>query len=136
MQYPHEFNIVGNIFEAVKAAGGTTAWVDKHLVYDIARGKSGKGVDDLFITEVASVKVKTVDGYNAYDDGHWAAILNWVRKAEPVTRMIPCKWGKLQELSFVSVLRKSAFLIMVDIAAQRKRRLGNNLGTSTFDFQS
>src|SRR6266436_1645936 len=45
--YPHTAIRTNTIFEAVKAAGGTTAWADKHPAYDLVNGPSGKGVDDL-----------------------------------------------------------------------------------------
>ena len=47
--YPHQFLRVNTIFEVVKAAGGLTAWSDKHPAYELVNGPSGKGVDDLFV---------------------------------------------------------------------------------------
>ena len=52
--YPHNFLRVNTIFEVVKAAGGYTAWSDKHRAYDFVLGPSGTGVDDDFNPEVAS----------------------------------------------------------------------------------
>lgn len=52
--YPHNFLRVNTIFEVVKAAGGRTAWSDKHRAYDFVLGPSGTGVDDLFSPEIAS----------------------------------------------------------------------------------
>ena len=52
--YPHNFLRVNTIFEVVKAAGGYTAWSDKHRAYDFVNGPSGAGVDDVFSPEVAS----------------------------------------------------------------------------------
>jgi hypothetical protein len=52
--YPHQFVRVNNVFEVIKAAGGYTAWSDKHLAYDFVRGISGKGVDDLYTPEIES----------------------------------------------------------------------------------
>lgn len=49
--YPHEYLNVNTIFEVAKAAGMTTAWADKHPVYEILNGPSGTGVDDLFTPE-------------------------------------------------------------------------------------
>jgi hypothetical protein len=37
-----------------KAAGGHTAWADKHPAYDLVNGPSGKGVDDLFTPEITN----------------------------------------------------------------------------------
>src|SRR6202047_1075346 len=53
--YPHEAMRTNTIFEVVKAAGGHTAWEDKHPAYDIVNGPSGKGVDDLYTPEVTNV---------------------------------------------------------------------------------
>jgi hypothetical protein len=54
---PHEYLRVNTIFEAVKAAGGTTAWVDKHPSYEWTNGPSGKGVDDFWGPEINSIPV-------------------------------------------------------------------------------
>ena len=51
---PHQYLRVNTIFEVVKKAGGYTAWSDKNWGYDIVQGRSGKGVDDLFIAEIKS----------------------------------------------------------------------------------
>ncbi len=58
--FPHEALRTNTIFEAVKAAGGSTAWADKHPAYDLVNGPSGKGVDDLFTPEITNV-----DGFDA-----------------------------------------------------------------------
>jgi Type I phosphodiesterase / nucleotide pyrophosphatase len=52
--WPHAAMRANTIFEVVKAAGGRTAWEDKHPAYDIANGPSGKGVDDLYTPEVTN----------------------------------------------------------------------------------
>jgi hypothetical protein len=52
--YPHNFIQVNTIFEVVKAAGGLTAWSDKHPAYDLVNGPSGTGVDDLYTPEINS----------------------------------------------------------------------------------
>jgi len=52
--YPHDFIKVNTIFEIVHAAGGHTAWSDKHPAYDLVNGPSGKGVDDLYTPEINS----------------------------------------------------------------------------------
>src|SRR5882757_7185590 len=46
--WPHQYLRVNTVFEIVKAAGGRTAWGDKHPSYEILHGPSGKGIDDLF----------------------------------------------------------------------------------------
>ena len=55
--YPHNFIRVNTIFEVVKAAGGYTAWTDKHPSYDFVNGPSGKGVDDFYGPEINSIPV-------------------------------------------------------------------------------
>jgi predicted AlkP superfamily pyrophosphatase or phosphodiesterase len=52
--YPHAYLRVNTIFEAVRAAGGYTAWTDKHPTYEFVEGPSGHGVDDLFLPEIGS----------------------------------------------------------------------------------
>lgn len=75
--YPHSFLRVNTIFEIVRAAGGRTAWADKHLAYDLVNGPSGKGVDDLYTPEIA-VDDTTSDVHKteANDDLKVQAILN------------------------------------------------------------
>lgn len=53
--YPHNAIRTNTIFEVVKAAGGRTAWADKHPAYDLVNGPSGKGVDDLYTPEITNV---------------------------------------------------------------------------------
>jgi type I phosphodiesterase/nucleotide pyrophosphatase len=45
------------MFEVVKAAGGYTAWTDKHQSYELTNGRSGKGVDDFYAPEINSIPV-------------------------------------------------------------------------------
>jgi len=52
--FPHSYLRVNTLFEVVRAAGGYTAWTDKHPTYDILNGPSGRGVDDLFVPEIGS----------------------------------------------------------------------------------
>jgi hypothetical protein len=52
--YPHDAIRANTIFEVVKAAGGHTAWADKHPAYDLVNGPSGKGVDDLYTPEITN----------------------------------------------------------------------------------
>ena len=52
--YPHNAIRSNTIFEVVKAAGGITAWADKHPAYDMVNGPSGKGVDDLYTPEITN----------------------------------------------------------------------------------
>ena len=53
--FPHDAIRTNTIFEVAKAAGGHTAWADKHPAYDIANGPSGRGVDDLYTPEITNV---------------------------------------------------------------------------------
>jgi hypothetical protein len=55
--YPHQFIRVNTMFEVVKAAGGYTAWTDKHQSYELTNGRSGKGVDDFYAPEINSIPV-------------------------------------------------------------------------------
>jgi hypothetical protein len=55
--YPHTFIRVNTLFEVVKAAGGYTAWSDKHQSYELVNGHSGKGVDDFYAPEINSIPV-------------------------------------------------------------------------------
>ena len=41
----------------VKAAGGYTAWSDKHQSYELVDGRSGKGGDDFYASEINSIPV-------------------------------------------------------------------------------
>jgi hypothetical protein len=53
-KYPHNAMRANTIFEAVKSAGGRTAWADKHPAYDLVNGPSGAGVDDLYTPELTN----------------------------------------------------------------------------------
>jgi hypothetical protein len=53
-KFPHNALRTNTIFEVVKAAGGVTAWADKHPAYDLVNGPSGKGVDDLYTPELTN----------------------------------------------------------------------------------
>jgi hypothetical protein len=52
--YPWNFLRVNTIFGVVHAAGGYTAWIDKHPSYSMAAGPGGKGLDDYYSPEVSS----------------------------------------------------------------------------------
>lgn len=76
--YPHSFLRVNTIFEVIKAAGGLTAWSDKHPAYELVNGPSGSGVDDLYTPEINSSDDITASAANtaAYDDTKVQAIIN------------------------------------------------------------
>lgn len=52
--YPWNFIRVNTLFGVVHAAGGYTAWIDKHPSYSMAGGPGGKGLDDYYSPEVSS----------------------------------------------------------------------------------
>jgi hypothetical protein len=65
--YPWDFIRVNTAFGVVHAAGGYTAWIDKHPSYSFVGGPGGKGLDDYYSPEVSSTVValpgvKTVEG--------------------------------------------------------------------------
>jgi hypothetical protein len=52
--WPHQYLRVNTVFDVVHAAGGYTAWADKHPVYEIVMGSRGNGVDDLYTPEIGN----------------------------------------------------------------------------------
>ena len=78
--FPHQFPRVNNVFELIKAAGGRTAWSDKHPAYEVLNGPSGTGVDDLYTPEITAPSgVATTNSFAltmAYDDMKVAAVVN------------------------------------------------------------
>jgi Type I phosphodiesterase / nucleotide pyrophosphatase len=65
--YPWNFIRTNTIFGVVHAAGGYTAWIDKHPSYAFVAGPGGRGLDDLYTPEIDSnvvplPGVKTLDG--------------------------------------------------------------------------
>jgi len=65
--YPWNFLRTNTIFGVVHAAGGYTAWIDKHPSYSMAAGPGGRGLDDYYSPEVSSNAVplpgiKTAEG--------------------------------------------------------------------------
>jgi hypothetical protein len=55
--YPWDFVRVNTIFSVVHAAGGYTAWIDKHPSYSMVAGPGGKGLDDYYSPEVDSAVI-------------------------------------------------------------------------------
>jgi hypothetical protein len=53
--YPSQALRTNTIFEVVRAAGGHTAWADKHPAYDLVNGNSRNGVEDLYTPEITNV---------------------------------------------------------------------------------
>jgi Type I phosphodiesterase / nucleotide pyrophosphatase/Sulfatase len=55
--YPWNFVRTNTIFEVVHAAGGYTAWIDKHASYSFTAGPGGKGLNDYYSPEIDSTVV-------------------------------------------------------------------------------
>jgi Type I phosphodiesterase / nucleotide pyrophosphatase len=55
--YPWNFIRTNTAFGIVHAAGGYTAWIDKHASYSVVGGPGGKGLDDYYSPEVDSAVV-------------------------------------------------------------------------------
>jgi Type I phosphodiesterase / nucleotide pyrophosphatase len=88
--WPHQYLRVNTVFEIVKAAGGRTAWADKHPSYEILRGPSGNGIDDLFTPEINAGKADTrVDKAIPNDELRVAAVLNQIAGKDSVGRAAP-----------------------------------------------
>ena len=65
--YPWNFIRTNTLFGVIHAAGGYTAWIDKHPSYSFVSGPGGKGLDDYYSPEVSSTVVplpgvKTLQG--------------------------------------------------------------------------
>jgi hypothetical protein len=65
--YPWNFIRTNTIFGVIHAAGGYTAWIDKHPSYSFVGGPGGGGLDDYYSPEVDSTVVplpgvKTLEG--------------------------------------------------------------------------
>jgi hypothetical protein len=55
--YPWNFIRVNTLFGVIHAAGGHTAWIDKHPSYSFVGGPGGAGLDDYYSPEVDSAVV-------------------------------------------------------------------------------
>jgi Type I phosphodiesterase / nucleotide pyrophosphatase len=55
--YPWNFIRTNTAFGIVHAAGGYTAWIDKHASYSVVGGPGGKGLNDFYSPEVDSTVV-------------------------------------------------------------------------------
>jgi Type I phosphodiesterase / nucleotide pyrophosphatase len=55
--YPWNFVRTNTIFSVVHAAGGYTAWIDKHPSYSFTAGPGGKGLNDYYSPEVNSTVI-------------------------------------------------------------------------------
>jgi Type I phosphodiesterase / nucleotide pyrophosphatase len=52
--YPWDFVRTNSFFSVIHAAGGYTAWIDKHASYSFVAGPGGKGLNDYYSPEVDS----------------------------------------------------------------------------------
>ena len=55
--YPWDFVRVNTIFGVIHAAGGYTAWSDKHPAYSAVQGPGGNSLDDFYAPEINSAVV-------------------------------------------------------------------------------
>jgi hypothetical protein len=77
--YPHALMRLNTVFDVAKAAGGRTAWADKHPSYEVLQGPSGKAIDDLYTPEISAGKSdQSVDKSLANDELRVAAVLNQI----------------------------------------------------------
>jgi hypothetical protein len=65
--YPWDFIRVNTAFGVVHAAGGYTAWIDKHASYSAVGGPGGNGLDDYYSPEVDSTVVALPGVHTAQD---------------------------------------------------------------------
>jgi hypothetical protein len=73
--YPWNFIRTNTMFGVVHAAGGYTAWIDKHASYSFAGGPGGAGLDDYYSPEVDSIVVP-LPGVNTAEGASCATILD------------------------------------------------------------
>jgi hypothetical protein len=86
--YPHDFVKDNTIFEVIKFAGGYTAWSDKHPAYEILKGPSGLGIDDLYTPEQASLISNAPAGtVNGVDLGATLAQCNGTTNSLPIAEL-------------------------------------------------
>ncbi len=88
--YPHDYLRANTVFEVVRHAGGYTAWIDKHPVYEILNGPSGHGIDDLYTPEIGG----------DYEGEH-------VRPADHIT-------GSIQRTEHYDAMKAGAVLNQID----------------------
>jgi hypothetical protein len=76
--YPHNLLRVNTIFEVVRGSkGGYTAYSEKRPSYDMLNGPSGKGVDDLYVPEIAcNATITNLTTTKAFDDLRVLSVLN------------------------------------------------------------
>jgi hypothetical protein len=97
IRYPHQRVRVNTAFEVVRAAGGQTAYTDKHAAYDLVRGPSGKGLSEGYFPEIAAV-ANNVTAIIAYDQLHVNAWLDWIDGITPVNATTAFGGAKLTSM--------------------------------------
>ena len=120
--FPHEYIRTNTIFEVIKAAGGLTAWSDKHPAYEVLSGPSGKGIDDLFTPEINSQLpgapagddyTTSYSGVRTYDTIKVNAVINWIdgfNSTQTAHPGIPSVFGmNFQAVSVGQKLAKAGF---------------------------
>jgi Type I phosphodiesterase / nucleotide pyrophosphatase len=80
--YPWNFMRTNTIFSVIHAAGGYTAWIDKHASYSFVAGPGGKGLNDYYSPEVDSAVValpgvKTAEGVSCATIRDPAGVSSW-----------------------------------------------------------
>lgn len=98
--FPHSFLQTNTIFEVAHAAGLYTAWSDKHPAYEIVRGPSNTGAEDLFTPEINTTQADpttiSVRATNDYDQLKVVAVLNEIDGKSSdgrQTRPVPAIFG-------------------------------------------
>lgn len=77
--HPRHLLRVNTMFEVVRAAGGRTAWIDQHILYnDLLHGPSGAGLDDSVALERKGAP-PTFEGFSGQDARRVDLLLNQVR---------------------------------------------------------
>jgi|CZKU01.1.fsa_nt_gi predicted AlkP superfamily pyrophosphatase or phosphodiesterase len=84
--YPHQFIKTNTIFEVIRAAGGYTAWSDKHPAYDWVNGPSGLGVEDLYTPEINSL-IKNGGTANGIDLAGTLALCDGTTNSLPLSKV-------------------------------------------------
>src|SRR5580700_4256388 len=88
--YPWNFIRTNTIFSVVHAAGGYTAWIDKHASYSFAAGPGGTGLNDYYSPEVDSTVVplpgiQTAEGASCAVIRHQtAALSSWTNSFQNI----------------------------------------------------
>lgn len=88
--YPHDYLRVNTVFEIIRQAGGHTAWIDKHPVYEILNGPGGEGVEDLYTPEIGANYeglegrhgdkiTASIERTERYDQAKIGALINEIR---------------------------------------------------------